>query len=330
MPYRASPAFRTAARTLAALALAAGVAGCVPHVGKGPGPAGPPEARSLLGQPLYAPELPLETRQRLEAQLDSARLVYEAHPDNPEAILWYGRRLGYLGEYRAAVDLFTEGVHKYPRDARFYRHRGHRLITLRRLGQAVSDLERAARLTRGRPDQVEPDGQPNAAGVPLTTLQGNIYYHLGLAYYLRGAFLPAAAAFRTALGLARNDESRVAAADWLYSSLRRAGRTDEAQAVLEPFGPGLTLRENEVYYRRLLLYKGLVPPDSLLDANGRNGVDAVTLAYGVANWHLFNGRRDEAEQILLRITQGENWAPFGYIAAEADLRRLMRTRRPAR
>jgi len=330
MPHRRTPRFRSTVRTAAALALAAGVAACVPHVGRGPGPAGPPETRSLLGQPLYAPELPLDTRQRLEAQLDSARLAYEAHPDDPEAILWYGRRLGYLGEYRAAVDLFTEGVHKFPRDARFYRHRGHRLITLRRLGQAVSDLERAARLTRGRPDQPEPDGQPNAAGVPLTTLQGNIYYHLGVAYYLRGSFLPASAAFRNALNLARNDESRVAAADWLYASLRRAGRAAEAEAVLQPFAPGLALRENEAYYRRLLLYKGVLPPDSLLDTGGPGGVDAVTLAYGVGNWHLFNGRRDEAEQIFLRITQGENWAPFGYIAAEADLRRLVRTRRPAR
>ncbi|HET7233086.1 MAG TPA: hypothetical protein VFJ16_23960 [Longimicrobium sp.] len=329
MPHRAPRPLIHTARALAVGALVS-VAACVPHVGKGPGPVGPPETRSLLGQPLYAPELPLDTRQRLEAQLDSARLRYEAHPDDADAILWYGRRLGYLGEYRAAVDLFGEGIHKHPRDARFYRHRGHRLITLRRFGDAVRDLERGARLTRGRPDQVEPDGQPNASGEPLSTLQGNIQYHLGLAYYLRGEFLRAAPAFRAALALARNDESRVAATDWLYMSLRRAGRADEAEQVLEPIRPGLRLRENEAYYRRLLLYKGLLPPDSLLDNSGRGGIDAVTQAYGVGNWHLYNGRREEAEQIFLRITQGENWAPFGYIAAEADLRRLMRARRLGR
>lgn len=323
MPHRPARPLTVA---VAACALAFAAA-CVP--GKGPGPAGPPEARSLLGQPLYAPELPLEQRQRLEAQLDSARLAYEARPENAEAMLWYGRRLGYLGEYRAAVDLFGEGIRRHPRDARFYRHRGHRLITLRRFGDAVRDLERAARLVRGRPDEVEPDGAPNAAGVPLSTLQGNIHYHLGLAYYLRGEFLRASQAFRTALSLAQNDESRVSASDWLYMSLRRAGRHAEAQAVLEPIRPGLQLRENDVYYRRLLLYKGVVPPDSLLDPSGRGG-DAATLAYGVGNWHLYNGRTAEAEQIFLRITQGENWAPFGYIAAEADLRRLMRGQRRRR
>jgi len=330
MPHRRPRPLSPVARALAVCALAGAVA-CVPHVGSGPGPAGPPATRSLLGQPLYAPELPLEVRQRLEAQLDTARLAYEARPDHADAILWYGRRLAYLGEYRTAVDLFGEGIRKHPRDARFYRHRGHRLITLRRLGQATSDLERAARLVRGRPDEVEPDGQPNAADVPLTTLQGNIYYHLGVAYYLRGDFARAAPAFRNALNLARNDDARVAASDWLYSSLRRQGRTTEAEAVLAPIAPGMKLIENEAYYRRLLLYKGMLPPDSLLDANGRSGVDAVTLAYGVGNWHLINGRRQEAEQIFLRITQGENWAPFGYIAAEADLRRIQRAggRRPS-
>jgi len=331
MPHRRPRPLSPVARALAVCALL-GVAACVPHVGSRPGPAGPPATRSLLGQPLYAPELPLEVRQRLEAQLDTARLAYEARPDNADAILWYGRRLAYLGEYRTAVDLFSEGIRKHPRDARFYRHRGHRLITLRRLGQATGDLERAARLVRGRPDEVEPDGQPNAADVPLTTLQGNIYYHLGVAYYLRGDFARAAPAFRNALNLARNDDARVAASDWLYSSLRRQGRTAEADAVLAAIAPGMKLIENEAYYRRLLLYKGLLPPDSLLDANGRSGVDAVTQAYGVGNWHLINGRRQEAEQIFLRITQGENWAPFGYIAAEADLRRLQRAggQRPAR
>jgi tetratricopeptide (TPR) repeat protein len=312
-------------RPLAAFALA-WTAACVPHVGPRTGPAGPAEARSLLGQPLYTPELPLEQRQRLEAQLDSARQRYEANPDDADAILWYGRRLAYLGQYRAAVDVFSEGIRKHPRDARFYRHRGHRWITLRKFGSAARDLERAARLVHGRPDEPEPDGQPNAAGVPLSTLQGNIWYHLGLAYYLKGEFGRAAQAFRYSLLLARNDDSRVASTDWLYMSLRRMGRAADAQAVLEPIRPGMTVLENGSYYRRLLMYRGLVSPDSLLDPAGKSNVDVATQSYGVGNWYLYNGRRDEAEQVFLQITSAENWAPFGYIAAEADLRRLARSR----
>jgi tetratricopeptide (TPR) repeat protein len=318
---------RTAPRLTAwvlALACAAALAGCVP--GRGPGPAGEPEARSLFGQPLYPPELTLEARQRLEAQLDSARLVYEKDPDNADAVLWYGRRAAALGHYREAISLFTEGMNKHPRDARFYRFRGHRWITVRRFDRAVGDLERAVRLTRGQPDQPEPDLEPSAAG-PLGTLQGSIWYHLGLAYYLRGEFARAAPAFRAALGLARNDESRVAAADWLYMSLRRLGRSAEAEAVLRPFGPGLVLRDNLAYLRRIRLYRGELPPDSLLDPAGRSNVELATQAYGVGNWYLYNGRQSDAEAIFWRITSAENWAPFGYIAAEADLRRLTRAQR---
>jgi tetratricopeptide (TPR) repeat protein len=312
---------RLTARVLA-LACAAALGGCVPHVG-GPGPAGEPEARSLFGQPLYSPELTLEVRQRLEAQLDSARLVYEKDPDDADAILWYGRRAAALGHYRQAISLFTEGIHKHPRDARFYRFRGHRWITVRRFDRAVGDLERAVRLTRGQPDQPEPDAPPPAPD-GLGTLQGNIWYHLGLAYYLRGEFARAAPAFRVSLGLARNDESRVAAADWLYMSLRRLGRTAEAETVLRPFGPGMVLRDNMAYLRRIRLYRGELPPDSLLDPAGRTNVELATQAYGVGNWYLYNGRQSDAEAVFWRITSAENWAPFGYIAAEADLRRLTR------
>ena len=317
---------RLVARGLA-LACAAALAGCVP--GRGPGPAGEPEARSLFGQPLYAPEVTLEVRQRLEAQLDSARLLYEKDPDQADALLWYGRRAAALGRYREAISLFSEGIRKHPRDPRFYRFRGHRWITVRRFDRAVGDLEHAVRLVRGQPDQVEPDAAPTTPE-PLGTLQGNIWYHLGLAYYLRGEFARAAPAFRASLGLARNDESRVAAADWLYMSLRRLGRASEAAEVLRPFGPGMQLRDNVPYLRRIRLYRGELPPDSLLDATGRNALEMATQAYGVGNWYLYNGRQSEAEAIFWRITSAENWAPFGYIAAEADLRRIarMQQRRP--
>ena len=53
---------------------------------------------------------------------------------------------------------------------------------------AIADLRRASQLVAGKPDEVEPDGAPNKAGIPRSTLQSNIWYHLGLAQYLRGDF----------------------------------------------------------------------------------------------------------------------------------------------
>ena len=317
---------RTSLAALRALAVGAALvvaAGCVPRVGSGPGPAGTPEARSLFGQPLYPPELPLDVRQRAEAQLDSARQAYDANPDDADAVLWYGRRMAALGRYREAIGLFTEGMRKHPRDARFYRFRGHRWITLRRFERATADLERAALLLRGRPDEPEPD-DPRGATQATNTLQGSVWYHLGLAYDLRGDCPRAAIGFRTAMGLARNDDARVAAADWLYMSLRRANRPAEAAAVLQQLGTDLRVTESRSYLRRIRLYRGEIPVDSLLDPAGKTNLDIATQSYGAGNWLLYNGKPSEAEAVFWKITSAENWAPFGYIAAEADLRRLVR------
>ena len=310
-----------------ALAMAGLLSACAGVRRDPPTAPGRPEAISLLGAPLYALELPRDRRQELEAQLNAAYAEYEKDTDNADAIIWLGRRVAYLGRFNDAIAIFSEGIRKHPEDPRFYRHRGHRWITIRQFDRAVADLERAGHLMSSRPDEIEPDGQPNAAGVPLSTLQFNVWYHLGLAYYLRGDFSRAAYAFRNALAVSRNDDSRVAASDWLYMTLRRLGREQEAAAVLEPIRPGMEIIENRSYYRRLLMYKGLLPPDSLLAQNGQDATTLATQGYGVGNWHLYNGRVDQAEEIFWRVTSAEDWAPFGYIAAEADLRRMLHRRR---
>jgi tetratricopeptide (TPR) repeat protein len=311
--------------TALALVMAGSLAACV-GASRAPTGAGTPEAISLLGAPLYTLELTPDRRQRLEANLTEAYRVYERDPDNADAIIWLGRRVAYLGRYRDAIDIFTEGVRKHPDDPRMYRHRGHRYITTRRFGEAVEDLQRAAHLMAGKPDEVEPDGIPNDLNIPLNTLQFNVWYHLGLAHYLNGDFNRAVPGFRNALIVSRNDDSRVAATDWLYMTLRRLDRDEEAAALLEPIRPGMEIIENDSYYRRLLMYKGLLPPDSLLSQNGQDAVTIATQGYGVGNWHLYNGRPEQAEEIFWRVTSAEDWAPFGYIAAEADLRRILRRR----
>lgn len=310
--------------TAFALVMAGLLAACAGRAS--PTSAGAPEAVSLLGAPLYALVQTPETRQPLEANLAAAYEVYQRDPDNADAIIWLGRRVAYLGRYRDAIDIFTEGVRKHPEDPRMYRHRGHRYITTRRFDLAVEDLQRAAHLMAGTPDQVEPDGIPNDRNIPLSTLHFNVWYHLGLAHYLRGDFNRAAFGFRNALTVSRNDDSRVSASDWLYMSLRRAGRDAEAAAVLEPIREEMDIVENRAYHRRLLLYKGLLTPEALLETEGLDPVTVATQWYGVGSWYLVNGRSEQAEEIFWRVTSAENWTPFAYIAAEADLRRILRRR----
>jgi tetratricopeptide (TPR) repeat protein len=274
-----------------------------------------------------APSLSPETRRDFEAKLARAREEFGRNAD-AERFIWLGRRTAYLGRYKEAVGIFTEGLKKFPADARLYRHRGHRLITLRCFDAAVKDLERAAALVRGRPDEVEPDGLPNARGVPTSTLQSNVWYHLGLARYLKGDFRRALAAYREAEKVSTNPDMLVSTTHWLYMTLRRLGREREAEAALAAVGDGLDVIENGDYYRLVKLYQGKLKPTELLgeDIKASDTVGGATVGYGVGNWFLYNGQRELAEQLFRRVTAGSQWASFGYIAAEAELE-AKRTRR---
>lgn len=268
------------------------------------------------------PRLSEETRRDFEAKLAQARADFERSPDEADRIIWLGRRTAYLGRYKEAVRIYTEGIRKFPSDARLYRHRGHRLITLRCLDAAVADFEKAAALVKGRPDEVEPDGLPNARNVPTSTLQSNVWYHLGLAYYLKGDFRRALAAYREAGKVSKNADMLVATTHWLYMTLRRLGREREAGRALAPVGGDLDVIENADYYKLVRLYKGrLSPADLLREVGGdASSLSNATLGYGLGNWLLYNGRRAEAEELFRRVTAGDQWASFGYIAAEAELR----------
>jgi tetratricopeptide (TPR) repeat protein len=309
---------RTAAAVVA-LALAAACSGTPPipeESGDGP------EAMSLLGTPLYRPAIGESARTTLEANLAAAQAAYDASPQDPETLLWLGRRLAYLGRYRDAIAAFSRGVSEHPRDARFYRHRGHRYITVRDLDAAVRDLAQAADLVRGTPDEVEPDGAPNQHNIPRSTLQSNIFYHLALAHYLKGDFSRALPVWIEALEVSDNDDMHVATADWLYMTYRRLGREADAARVLEPIHGGMEILENDAYHRRLLMYKGVLPADSLLEIDTGDPVQLATYGYGVGNWFLYNGDRARAVEVFERILNIPNWAAFGYIAAEAELARL--------
>lgn len=280
-----------------------------------------PAVRSLSGTALLPPD-PVPQQARLEADLAEAIAARAAHPDDPDALIWVGRRLGYLWRYHEAIDIFGEGIERWPDDARFYRHRGHRYITLREFARAQADLERAAELVAGRPDQIEPDGAPNPAGIPRTTLAYNIWYHLGLARFLRADYEGALAAYVDTMRVSGNDDALVATIDWMWMSLMRLGRKDEAVALLDRITPDMELLENDSYHRRLLMYKGLAPPESLLDVASGDTTDMATQGYGVANWYLVHGDTDAAREVLRRVVAGRGWNAFGYIAAEADLQRL--------
>lgn len=293
----------------------------------GPRLASAAEAVSLLGDTLQQPPLDSVARARMQAQLEQAQRDAAAHPNDPDALIWVARRMAYLGRYRDAIAVFSDGVRRFPADPRMYRHRGHRYISVRQLDAAIADFNRAAALMSGKPDEVEPDGQPNARNTPIGSLQSNVWYHLALAHYLKGDWDAAASASRAGIQVSSNPDRLVSQTHWLYMSLRRGGRHADASQALIPIRDDFDIIENESYYRLVRMYKGTLSAaqaDSALSAV-RTPSDA-SLAYGYANWFLYNGDTARAIRAFERIRSGGSWASFGYIAAEADLARLGRAR----
>lgn len=280
-----------------------------------------PEATSLAGKPLMVPAT-IPNQQKLDADLAQAEKALAANPRDAEAIIWVGRRLGYLWRYNDAIAMFSKGIELHPNNPKMYRHRGHRYITVRQFAKAQADFEKAAQLFKGQPDEIEPDGAPNPAGQPRSTLQFNVWYHLALARYLQGNYAGAHDAWVECMKVSNNDDSVVATSDWLWMTLMRLGRKAEAAKVLERITPKMDILENTAYHRRLLMYKGLEKPEALLNTQTPDPTQIATQGYGVANYYFVTGDVARARQVLNTIVSGAGWNAFGYIAAEADLQRM--------
>jgi tetratricopeptide (TPR) repeat protein len=281
-------------------------------------------AVSLSGKQFYEPQRTPAAQARLDSLLNIAQQNFNQNPSE-ENYIWLGRRTGYLSHFKAAIDIFTEGVAQYPDSYKLYRHRGHRYISTREFDKAIADFEKAAALMQGKPIEIEPDGIPNKLNKPLGSTQFNVWYHLALGYYLKGDFIKAENAYKQCRAVSDNDDSIVATDDWLYMTLRRQKKDKEAAALLSEISPNMTIIENDSYYKRLMMYKGLMSPDSLLmvgsDADDRD-LSLATQGYGVGNWYLYNGDTTKAKQIFEQVTAGNHFSAFGFIAAETELHRL--------
>lgn len=273
---------------------------------------------------LVKPVISAEAAKTYEANLAIARESYSKNPGIAEELIWYGRRIAYMGEYKEAIKIFTEGVSKFPKDARMYRHRGHRYITLRCFDDAIRDFEAAARLIKGKPDSVEPDGMPNARNIPTSTLQSNIWYHLGLAYYLKGDFKKAEKAYAQCQKVSKNNDMLVATVYWRYMTLRRMDERKDAERLLASLPKDLEVIENEDYLKLIRLNRDEERPENLLSTikGDANTLGSASLGYGIGNYFLFNGRHDYANTVFQKIVAGDQWSSFGYIAAEVELDRI--------
>jgi tetratricopeptide (TPR) repeat protein len=308
------------ARRVSAAWLAGALAACVLAQSPSTQPADRvPEAHSRYdGRPFYS--LAPGARPQAEQELKAAQAAAASQPSSVEARIWVGRRLGYLWRMRDAIVAYTAALHDHPASAALHRHRGHRYISIRDFDAAIADLRAAVELIAGQADEIEPDGQPNKLNKPLTTLGFNVWYHLGLAHYLKGDYRAALAAYDECLKFSRQYADKlVATSYWMYLTQRRLGQDAEAARLLEAITPDMEIIENAAYHRLLMLFAGKRTLAETIASERQAATDAPTIAYGVAMWLHFNG--EPAEANLKSAVSGDNWPAFGFIAAEAELAR---------
>jgi tetratricopeptide (TPR) repeat protein len=258
------------------------------------------EITSGLGRKLYA--LPDD-----QSVID-ARKGLAADSKNVDRVLQLSKAEAARRQYKEAVATSTRGLALAPKNADLYLERGHRELGLREFKPAMKDLEQATRLA---PENLD------------------THYHLGLARYFLGEFDEAAASFDKARILAKTDDSLIDCSNWLYVSLERAGKQEQAAQVLERITPDVKNTEPHLYfYLRLLhFYQGqltaeaVLPPPPAGPEDLEGELSFNTVSYGVGNWRVYHHNRSEAISLFRNVVKGEAWNSWGFIGSELELLR---------
>lgn len=268
----------------------------------------------------YLSQQDLDRRQKklLEAEAD-----YTQDPSNLDNIIWYGRRLAYLGKFQEAINVYTDGLRKFPQSYKLYRHRGHRYITIRQFDKAIEDLQNAAFYASNAENEIEPDGIPNAYNRPVSNIKFNIWYHLGLAYYLKGNYDKAISSYKKCMQYSDNNDLKVATTNWLFATYGKIGNMDAATVIIEEIPGKMRLIENRIYHDLIMLYRGFVTPDVVIRRNTSEGELNAAIGYGIGNWYLINGEINNALNIFTRVLDGTQRDTFGYIASEVEMSNLI-------
>ena len=275
-----------------------------------------PETYSFAGNPLFAK--PVDSIAQFKS--DSAIAAIKSKGElSEEDYIEISRQLLAVNHFKKAVENFSEGIEKYPSSFKLLRHRGHRYLNLRQPDKAIVDLNKAEELIRTQPEVWEYDG----SGKPTATYQHQIWYHIGLYHYLKRNYTESAAAYEKSLAFTKEGNNIAGASDWLYNAYQRSGQKDKITGLLKPFTLDFTIENKDYpYFRRLLLFNGVIKPEELVDDAkpiGEMTLLEVTKLYGLANWHAYKGNKEKANELYKKVLESKEWPGFAYACAELDV-----------
>ncbi len=238
----------------------------------------------------------------------AAEQALAADPRNVKLLLKLSQAQNSVQQIKEAVETCTRALAIEPGNAELLLERGHRELPLRRFEQARADLKRATEL------------DPNLA-------EG--YYHLGLAHFFLSDFGPAADAFCKGVTVVKDQDALVNFTNWCYAASRRAGRKEQAAQALAKVGPDIQSNPGHTvhYFNLVRFFQGRkteaeITPPPPTPGDDESELVFDTVSFGIGNWHLANGERDQAAKYFRRIAKGHIWYTWGFVGSETELARM--------
>ena len=237
-------------------------------------------------------------------ELTAAAAAVEADPNSGDAWMQKGHAFAHISMMREAAECYSRAIACDPFRWEFYRHRAHRFLSCWRFQDAAADFTIASRLN---PDD------------------WNVWYHLGLSWFLLRDYEKAEQAYRRCYALSKNDKDLIAVTDWLWMTLNRLGKSEEADALLVPIHPDMEAGSGTAYLARLLMYKGLKTPEELLAADPEKVADLeiITMGFGIGNYYLLHGQTERGYQVMEQVVRtgdaSNGYFAFAYLACRVEL-----------
>ena len=257
-------------------------------------------------------------RESAERVLLKAEKAFNENPDNEFNIINYGRKLADLGRFQEAINIYAEGLIKFPESYKIRRNIGQRYLTTRQFDKSITYLTEA--ITYANDSlliEYEHSGLTLNNKKTVYNVKFNIWYYLGLSYYMKGNYDKAISSFRRCEKYTNNNDLKVVIANWLYTAFAKIGNLDlaEAEIMSIPINMRLIEIKSRKYHDLIMLYRGLVTPSILTK---RNGIDA-DVGYGIGNYYLINGQVKNAISAFNRVISTEQQELIGYMAIEKEL-----------
>ena len=264
-----------------------------------------PEAISILGEYLYADQIPFNLMGAPQWNLQETMQAFSIERKTTESYIKLGRSLAFVCRYNEAVDVFTDGIDHFPAEAMLYRYRGHRFITMRKFSMAIADLIKASELKKDDFD---------------------ILFHLGLAYYLDGKYSDASDTYKKCMKYANDDEGRISTSFWWYLTCLKTNDSAGGARILKRVKHGLKVIENKPYYDLLFFFKGERKADDIMASVEKTLIDIYTCGYGVAEWYISKGDKQKGIELFTMLLKHKPkfWVTFGCIATEVEISKLIK------